>query len=118
MADIVWVKEVTRDILRPFPGLQGLWGRLLAPSRENQGMIFGMGELQPGEDSGWHEHPEPELFFVLEGIGEAQWRQDGTEHCASLRPGVAFFKVGGIPHQMRNPGIVPFRGVVFKIGKA
>ncbi len=118
MADTVWVRKIAWEILRPFPGLHGRWGRMLTPSRENDGMIFGLGELQPGEESGWHEHPEPEIFFLLEGTGEAQWRQDGAEHCAPLLPGVAFFKVGGVPHQMRNLGSVPFRGVAFKIGKA
>jgi quercetin dioxygenase-like cupin family protein len=118
MADIVWVKEVTPDVLRPVEGLQGRWGRLVQASAENGGMIFGLGELLPGDVAGWHEHPDPEIFFVLEGAGEALWRLNGTERQAPLRPGVAFFKIGGIPHQMRNTGTGPLRGVYFKIAKA
>ena len=118
MAEAVWVKAITPDILRPVAGLQGRWGRYVTPSLENSGMVFGLGELQPGEVAGWHEHPDPEIFFVLEGSGEALWRQDGLEHRAPLRPGTAFFKVGGIPHQMRNLGSSPLRGVYFKIDKS
>lgn len=78
-------------------------------------MIFAMGQLQPSEVFGWDEHPEPEIFFVLEGRGEARWRDGGAEHHAELRPGIAFYKVGGVPHQLINLGDTPLTGVGFKV---
>ena len=116
MTDTVWVKQIDRGALGPAKGLQGRWGRWVNPSQENRGLIFGMGELQPGEVAGWHEHPEPELFFVLEGQGQGRWQVDGQEHTADLLPGTAFYKIGGIPHQMINTGDQPFVGVFVKLG--
>jgi quercetin dioxygenase-like cupin family protein len=110
-----WVKTVSSKDLAPLAGLQGRWGRYLKPSAESRGMIFGLGELLEGEVAGWHEHPEPELFFVLEGRGEARWKADGQERRAELVPGVAFYKHGGISHQMVNLGSQPLRGVFFKV---
>mgnify|MGYP005844885131 CR=1 FL=1 len=115
MADDVWVRTLSQDELRPIPGLQGRWRRYVDATEANRGMIFGMGVLQPGEVAGWHEHEEPEVFFVLSGQGEARWRADGQDHRADLRPGVAFFKVGHIPHQMVNTGGEPLTGVFFKV---
>ncbi len=115
MADTVWVRAVSEGDLQPVAGLQGLWKRYVSPEGANGGMIFGMGSLQPGEVAGWHEHPESEIFFVLSGQGEARWREDGQERRAELRPGVAFFKVGHIPHQMVNTGDAPLTGVFFKV---
>jgi quercetin dioxygenase-like cupin family protein len=117
-ADTVWAKVITPDTLAPVAGLEGRWKRWVAPTPANLGMIFGMGELAPGEVAGWHEHPEPEIFLVLEGHGEALWRDGEAEQRAELRPGVAFFKVGHVPHQMRNLGASPLRGVFFKVGEA
>ena len=118
MADTVWIRQVRPEELAPVAGLQGRWKRYLTAARENRAMVFGMGELQPGEVAGWHEHPEPEIFFVFEGRGEARWREAGQERRGELRPGVAFFKVGGIPHQMINTGDAPLRGVFFKVETA
>jgi quercetin dioxygenase-like cupin family protein len=118
MSDVVWAKAITPETLGPVAGLDGRWRRWVAPTPDNRGMIFGMGELAPGEVAGWHAHPEPEVFFVVEGLGEALWREGGVEQRAELHPGVAFFKVGHVPHQMRNLGIVPLRGVFFKVGEA
>jgi quercetin dioxygenase-like cupin family protein len=116
--EVVWAKLLTPESLAPLAGTPGRWKRWLGPTPANRGMIFGMGELAPGDVFGWDEHPEPEVFFVLEGTGEARWRDAGSEHRAELRPGVAFFKVGGIPHQMLNLGSGPLRGVFFKVGTA
>ncbi len=117
-SDDVWAKAVTPETLAPVAGLEGRWRRWVNPTPDNRGMIFGMGELAPGEVAGWHDHPEPEVFFVVEGYGEAIWRDGGVEQRAELRPGVAFFKIGHIAHQMRNLGTVPLRGVFFKVGEA
>lgn len=112
----VWVKELSPSALLPLEGLQGLWKRWIRPSEANGQMIFGLGELQPGEVAGWHEHPESEVFFVLEGAGEARWKEAGQERRADLRAGCAFYKTGHIPHQIRNVGTGPLRGVFFKAG--
>lgn len=114
-SEMAWVRRLTPEALAPVAGLQGRWRRLVGPDVANRGMIFGMGELGPGEVAGWHEHPDPEVFLVLEGIGEARWREDEVEKKAELSPGAAFFKVGGVPHQMVNLGSEPLRGVFFKI---
>jgi quercetin dioxygenase-like cupin family protein len=118
MSNTVWVQKVSSDELEPVPGLEGTWHRWLNPSTENRAMVFGMGQLLPNEVAGWHEHPEPEIFFVLEGQGEARWKEGGREQRAALLPGVAFFKVGGISHQMVNLGTVPLKGVFFKVAVA
>ncbi len=117
MSDTVWVKELIPGALMPIAELQGRWHRWVTPTRENRGMIFVMGQLQPGEVAGWHEHPEPEVFFVLEGYGEARWREGEREQRAALYPGVAFYKIGGVPHQMVNQGNVPLIGIAFKVAE-
>jgi quercetin dioxygenase-like cupin family protein len=89
----------------------------VAPAAGNAGMIFGMGQLQPGEVAGPHAHAEPEVFFVLEGRGEARWQEDGETRTAELRPGVAFYKVGGVRHQMANLGDGPLTGIYCKVAQ-
>jgi quercetin dioxygenase-like cupin family protein len=79
MADKVWVNEIKVDLLEPLEGFQGLWKRFVLPSPENLGMIFLMGKINPGEVAGWHAHPDPEIFFVLQGKGEARWKVEGIE---------------------------------------
>ena len=116
MADTVWVKTISTEGLAPSPKFGGLWRRWITPSRANGGLIVALGELRPGEDMGWHAHPEAEVFYVLEGIAEARWKEGDEEHLAELRPGMAFYKIGGIPHQMNNIGPSPFRGLGIKVG--
>ncbi len=111
----VWARQLSSDDLRAVTGLKGRWARYVTPSAENSGMVFGMGQLGPGEVAGPHAHPEPEIFFVLEGHGEAHWNEGGEEHIAELRPGVAFYKVGGIPHRMVNLGDGPLTGIFYKV---
>ena len=117
MLENVWVGEVSADGLAEHPELEGRWHRFVGPTADNRGLTFGMGELEPGEVAGWHTHLEPEVFFVLEGTGEARWEEeaDGEVVTDVLAPGRAFYKVGGVPHQMVNTGEVPLRGVFFKV---
>ena len=116
MSDSVWVKAISPQDLEGRPGLGGRWRRFISPSKANAGLIVAMGEIQSGEAMGWHAHPEPEVFFVLEGHGEAQWREGNEENTAEMHPGTAFFKVGGIAHNMINRGSTPFRGLGIKVG--
>lgn len=111
----VWARPVSSEDLSSVTGLQGRWVRYVSPSAANSGMTFGMGQLGPGEVAGPHSHPEPELFLVLEGHGQAEWEENGSAFTAELRPGVAFYKVGGVPHRMVNLGDQPLTGVFFKV---
>lgn len=115
MSERIWAKAISESDLQTVAGLQGGWWRYVTPEAANGNMIFGMGMLQPGEVAGWHEHAEPEIFFVISGQGEARWREDDIEYSAELLPGVAFYKVGNIPHQMVNKGNTPLTGVYFKV---
>ena len=115
--DNVWVKHITQERLAPIEGIRGRWRRWITPTGENWGMIVAVGLLEPGEAMGWHAHPEPEVFYVLEGNGQAQWKEGAVEHTVDIGPGMAFFKVGGVSHQMINRGMTPLVGLAFKVGK-
>ena len=115
MTESVWVRSLHEVTLSSQPGIKGSFGRLIQPSAENSGLVMGKGVLPPGCDMGWHAHPEPEVFLVLEGEGEASWDEGGQRHTANLEPGSAFFKVGGINHRMANTGSRDLIGVFVKI---
>jgi quercetin dioxygenase-like cupin family protein len=114
MSDI-WVKTFDPAELAVIPGLQGTWKRFLDASEASGGLVVGMGALAAGETAGWHEHPEPEMFFVLEGTALAKWRDDDGEHQHELAAGQAFFKPGNVPHQMVNLTDGTFRGIFIKL---
>jgi quercetin dioxygenase-like cupin family protein len=113
--DDVWVKHITQEGLSPIKGIRGRWRRWITPTGENRGMIVAVGRLEPGEAMGWHAHAEPEVFYVLEGNGQARWKEGAVEGNAELVPGVAFYKVGGVSHQMVNTGKTPLVGLAFKV---
>jgi quercetin dioxygenase-like cupin family protein len=115
MSEKAWVKSLDRVALSTPPGLEGLFGRLIQPSDDNGGMAMGKAVLPVGCDMGWHAHPEPEVFVVLAGEGEATWEESGQRHEAKLESGSAFFKVGGIEHRMANTGDRDLVGLFFKI---
>ena len=50
--------------------------------------------MAPGETFALHCHPQPEVYFGLEGTGEVLI--DGTPHL--LAPGVALYIPGGAVH--------------------
>jgi len=112
-----WVKRLSTTELGKLDWLEGSWKRWIEPTRENRGMVFAMGMLERGEKADWHEHEEPEVFFVLEGRGQARWKINGEVSTARLEPGVAFYKVGGVPHRMLQTGRKPMRGLAFKIAR-
>lgn len=111
----VWVKTFDPEELAAVPGLQGRWKRFLDATEASGGMVVGMGALGPGEVAGWHEHPEPEMFFALEGRALARWRDADGEHEQEFGAGQAFFKPGDVPHQMVNLTEGTFRGVFIKL---
>ncbi len=115
MSEIVWVKMLDESLLHSIDGIKGEYHRFITPTKENGGLIGALGRLQPGDDTGYHQHPESEVFFVLSGNGEARWMEGEKEKTAVLKPGVAFYKVGGIHHQMINTGDTPLLGFVAKV---
>jgi quercetin dioxygenase-like cupin family protein len=78
-------------------------------------LIFIVGTIEPGMATGWHEHPEDEVFFVFKGRGVVRWRIGDVQHEAAVEPGAAFFKRGGIPHEMEALGDEPLTGVGIKV---
>lgn len=110
-----WIKPLEPNALREVPHMFGRYKRAIHPGVENLGMILGLAELAPGEDTGWDEHPEPEAFYVLDGEGTGVWIEDGVEFRTPLRTGHLFYKVGGIRHRVINGENGVLRGLYFKI---
>lgn len=115
METIVWVKEYKEEELSPAPGIAGRFKRYVDGSQTGERLIHGLGRLEPGEDMGWHSHPEEEAFFVISGRGTVRWKVNDEVHEAEVGPNCAFYKVGGVPHQMVNTGSEPLVGVVAKV---
>lgn len=114
--NIAWVKSVDSVQLKESPLLKGKWARMLDLSAPDaRGLIFIVGTIEPGTVTGWHDHPEDELFFVFKGRGVVRWRIGAAEHEAVVEPGSAFFKRGGIPHEMEAQGDEPLVGVGIKV---
>lgn len=96
-----WVKNIETVEMNKVTWLSGEWTRIVDLSSERErGLVFIVGRLEAGEVADWHQHPEDEVFFVFKGEGEVRWRIDEEEFSARVAPGSAFFKRGGIPHQM------------------
>ena len=115
MRKVVWVKKYTQEELSSVDGIAGKWKRYLDSSETGERLISGMGRLEPGEDMGWHSHPEEELFFVLAGQGIVRWEVDGQIYESTVEPHVGFYKVGNVPHQMVNTGSEPLIGIFTKV---
>jgi mannose-6-phosphate isomerase-like protein (cupin superfamily) len=62
-------------------------------------LICGISILQTGDDFALHSHPQPEIYFGLEG--QAAVYVDGDLHL--LRPGCALFIPGGAVHGIPDP---------------
>jgi quercetin dioxygenase-like cupin family protein len=61
-------------------------------------LVCGVAEMAEGGTFALHSHPEPEVYFGLEGAVEVQI--DGVAH--RLSPGVALFIPGGAVHGVLN----------------
>lgn len=57
-------------------------------------LVCGIAMMAPGDTFALHSHPQPELYFGLEGAVDVMI--DGTTHC--LKPGVALFIPGNAVH--------------------
>lgn len=65
-----------------------------APQTPTEGLVCGVAEMSAGDSFALHSHPQPEVYFGLEGEGEVL--VDGLPH--RLAPGVALFIPGGAVH--------------------
>ena len=115
MDPTVWVKHYDQDRLSPVDGIAGRWKRYVDAHEIGERLISGMGRLDPGEDMGWHSHPEEELFFVIAGHGVVRWEVDSIIQEAEIGPLSGFYKVGNVPHQMVNTGSEPLIGIFAKV---
>lgn len=57
-------------------------------------LVCGIAMMAPGDTFALHSHPQPELYFGLEGAVDVM--VDGTTH--RLKPGVALFIPGNAVH--------------------
>lgn len=115
-AENAWVQNIEDVELKSVSWLAGKWRRIVDRSQAGQrGLIFTVGRLEPGEVADWHEHPEDEVFFVFRGRGVVRWRIGEQEFEAPVEPGSAFFKMGGIPHQMVVVGDEALIGIGCKV---
>lgn len=57
--EVAWIRPLGTETLKPVAHLRGRFGRAVHPAAENLGMIVGLAELEPGQDTGWDVHPEP-----------------------------------------------------------
>jgi quercetin dioxygenase-like cupin family protein len=65
-----------------------------APSTDTSALVFGIAMMSEGDTFVLHSHPDPEVYFGLEGSGEVLI--DGVPH--HLGPGVALYIPGGAVH--------------------
>jgi quercetin dioxygenase-like cupin family protein len=110
----VWVKQFREEDLARVPGIMGKFKRYANPSKPGQKLIAALGRLEPGEDMGWHSHPEEEIFFVISGSGLVRWEEENKIYEAEIHPGYGFYKEGNVPHQMVNTGSEPLLGLAAK----
>jgi quercetin dioxygenase-like cupin family protein len=72
-------------------------------------------EIQPGAETGWHQHPVPSFAMVLEGTLQVTLR-DGSSR--RFGPGEAFAEVVNTSHNGRNVGAAPVKLLVVYAGAA
>jgi mannose-6-phosphate isomerase-like protein (cupin superfamily) len=112
---VAWVKELRSEELTEVAGVtSGKWKRYVSREEGGHGLIYGMGMLMPGEVLS-HAHREEEIFYVLQGHGEAAWKIDDAAFSAELNPGFAFYKTANIFHTIRNTGAEPLVGIFCKV---
>lgn len=70
-------------------------------------------EIQPGAETGWHQHPVPSFAVVVDGTLQVTLR-DGSSR--RFRAGEAFAEVVNMSHNGRNVGAVPVKLLVVYAG--
>lgn len=71
------------------------WKTLLSGDvTASDSMVCGIAIMRAGDNFALHSHPQPEVYFGLEG--EVEVSINGTPH--NLAPGVALFIPGGAVH--------------------
>ena len=65
-----------------------------APVTDTAAVVCGVAMMAAGDSFALHSHPQPEVYFGLEGEGEVLI--DGAAH--RLAPGVALYIPGGAVH--------------------
>jgi quercetin dioxygenase-like cupin family protein len=60
-----------------------------------------MVELDPGADTGWHEHTVPLYAHILDGALEVTYRTDAGDEVKLYGPGDTFMEAEGIVHRGR-----------------
>lgn len=109
-----WARPLDEADLESGLAPVGKWKRYVAAVPGGRGMVFGLGSMAPGEEL-THAHVEEEVFFVLDGEGEAVWEENGETHTAPLKKGVAFYKTSHVPHTIRCSGPRNLVGVYCKV---
>jgi quercetin dioxygenase-like cupin family protein len=69
--------------------------------------------MQPGEQSGWHQHDVPMFCYMLEGEITVDYGKSGTR---TYRKGDALMEAIDVVHDGRNTGAVPARVLVVFMG--
>jgi quercetin dioxygenase-like cupin family protein len=70
-------------------------------------------EIQPGAETGWHQHPIPSFAVVMEGTLQVTLRDGRTRR---FNAGDAFAEVISTAHNGRNVGAVPTKLLVIYTG--
>jgi quercetin dioxygenase-like cupin family protein len=69
--------------------------------------------MQPGEQTGWHQHDVPMFCYMLEGEITVAYGKSGTR---TYRKGDALMEAIDVVHDGRNTGAVPARVLVVFMG--
>ena len=69
--------------------------------------------MQPGEQTGWHQHDVPMFCYMLEGEITVDYGKSGTR---TYRKGDALMEAIDVVHDGRNTGAGPARVLVVFMG--
>ena len=69
--------------------------------------------LQPGAETGWHEHEVPLFGYILEGEMTVDYGTKGTK---TYKAGDSFLEAINWPHNGVNSGAVPVRLIAVYMG--
>jgi quercetin dioxygenase-like cupin family protein len=80
---------------------------LIAPEQASGQISLYRGTLPPGIVVPLHSHPEPEVFYVLEGALEVYQESGAQQGWSTLRPGNVLAIRGDVKHALRNTSSSP-----------